>query len=180
MTESEGCKRQESRDDTFKTVSSEARHSLLSFDQMSEWFKLDNNPWIIRGYRPISHSTRVSFRSWWYLHNETVNIYTHLLPAVTFLLGELYILNYLTGRYSRVTSTDLVVFSFFMLTATICYSFSALYHTLMNHSYAMNHFCHRLDMLGIGTFIAGDMVLGVYLIFWCETALRNMYWSMVS
>lgn len=122
----------------------------------------------------------MSFRSWWYLHNETVNIYTHLLPAVTFLLGELYTLHYLTGKYSRVTSTDLVVFSIFMLTATLCYSLSALYHTLMNHSYAINHFCHRLDMLGIGSFIAGDMILGIYLIFWCETTLRNVYWSMVS
>jgi adiponectin receptor len=51
---------------------------------------------------------------------------------------------------------------------------------LMNHSYTVDHFCHRLDMLGIGIFIVGDIVLGVYIIFRCETTLRNIYWSMVS
>jgi adiponectin receptor len=89
-------------------------------------------------------------------------------------------LQYLAGKYPRVTSSDFIAFSFFILTATICYVFSALYHTLMNHSYTVDRFCHRLDMLGIGIFIVGDIILGVYIIFWCETTLRNIYWSMVS
>ncbi|KAH7016044.1 hemolysin-III related-domain-containing protein [Microdochium trichocladiopsis] len=156
------------------------RPALLSFDEMPEWFQHDNNQWILHGYRPISGSFRASFRSWWYLHNETVNIYSHLIPAVVFLLGEWYILQDLAGKYSRVTSTDFVAFSFFMLTATICYAFSALYHTLMNHSYTVDHLYHRLDMLGIGIFIVGDIILGVYIIFWCETTLRNIYWSMIG
>jgi hypothetical protein len=29
-------------------------------------------------------------------------------------------------------------------------------------------------------FILGDLVLGIYLVFWCESLLRNIYWSMVS
>ena len=156
------------------------RPTLLSFDEMPQWFQDDNNEWVIRGYRPISDSVRVSFRSWRYLHNETVNIYTHLIPAFVFLFGEWYILQYLAARYSRVISVDFVAFSCFMLTATICYASSAVYHTLMNHSYAVDHLCHRIDMAGIGIFITGDIILGVYIIFWCETALRNLYWSMVS
>ena len=156
------------------------RQVLLSFDEMPQWFQDDNNEWVLQGYRPISDSVRASFRSWWYLHNETVNIYSHLIPAVVFLLGEWYIIQYLAGEYSRVTNTDFVAFSCFMLTATVCYAPSALYHTLMNHSYTVDHFCHRLDMAGIGIFIIGDIVLGVYIIFWCETTLRNIYWSMVS
>jgi adiponectin receptor len=67
-----------------------------------------------------------------------------------------------------------------MITATTCYTFSALYHTLMNHFYTVDHFWHRLDMLGIGIFIVGDIILGIYLIFWYETTQRNIYWSMVS
>ena len=156
------------------------RPRLLSFHEMPQWFQKSNNKWVRRGYRPPSNSVRASFRSWWYLHNETVNIYSHLIPAVAFLFGEWYVLQYLAGEYPRVSSTDFVAFSCFMLTATICYASSALYHTLMNHSYTMDHFCHRLDMAGIGLFITGDIVLGIYIIFWCETTLRNIYWSMVS
>jgi adiponectin receptor len=154
--------------------------SLLSFDELPKWFQDDNNRLIYRGYRPISDSFPECFCSLSRLHNETFNIYSHLIPAIVFFLGEWYILQYLAGKYPRVTSTDLVAFSSFMLTATICYASSALYHTLMNHSYTVDHFCHRLDMLGIGTFITGDIVLGVHIIFWCETTLRNVYWSMVS
>ncbi|KAK8147383.1 hypothetical protein G3M48_001743 [Beauveria asiatica] len=131
--------------------------TLLSFDEMPEWFQHDNNKWILHGYRPISGSARASFRSWCHLPNETVNIYSHLIPAIVFFLGEWFILQYLASKYPRVTSTDFVAFSFFILAATLCYAFSALYHTLMNHSCAVDHFCHRLDMLVfIGLCVRGD------------------------
>lgn len=159
--------------------SGSGRRALLSFDEMPGWFQHENNQWILEGYRPISGSARVSFRSWRYLHNETANIYSHLIAAVVFFFGEWFIVQYLTSKY-RVTNTAYVAFSVFMITATICYAFSALYHTLMNHSSTVDQFWHRLDMLGIGIFIVGDIVLGVYIIFWCETMLRNIYWSMVS
>lgn len=179
--EPEASKRRAMEGDAFRSGSGGARRpTLLSFDEMPQWFQDDNNKWILHGYRPISGSTRASFRSWCYLHNETVNIYSHLIPAVVFLFGEWYLLRYLAGKYSKIDSADFLAFSSFIITATTCYAFSALYHTLMNHSYAVDHFWHRLDMLGIGIFIVGDIILGVYLIFWCETTLRIIYWSMVS
>lgn len=147
---------------------------------MPQWFRDDNNKWILHGYRPISGSSRASFRSSFYLHNETVNIYSHLIPAVVFLLGEWYILQYLAGKYTGISSADFFAFSCFMISAATCYASSALYHTLMNHSHAMDHFWHRVDMLGIGVFIVGDILLGIYLIFWCETTLRTIYWSTVG
>jgi adiponectin receptor len=66
------------------------------------------------------------------------------------------------------------------LTAVTCLSLSTTYHTLMNHSQHMEHFCLLLDMLGIVIFILGDLVLGIYIVFWCEPLPRNIYWSMVS
>jgi adiponectin receptor len=179
--EPEARKGREMEDYASGTGSGESgRSTLLSFVEMPEWFQRDNNPWILNGYRPISDSILASVRSLGSLHNETFNIYSHFIPAIVFFLGEWYILQYLAGKYPRLTSTDSVVFSIFMLTASTCYASSALYHTLMNHSYTVDHFCHRLDMLGIGIFIVGDIVLGVYIIFRCETTLRNIYWSMVS
>ncbi|KAM0668939.1 hypothetical protein MY8738_002783 [Beauveria namnaoensis] len=75
------------------------RPALLSFDKMPEWFRHDNNQWVLHGYGPISGSAPASFRSWRHLHNETVNIYSHLIPAVVFLLGEWFILQYLNSKY---------------------------------------------------------------------------------
>jgi adiponectin receptor len=160
---------------------SKARHPvLLSFDEMPEWFHRESNQWILHSYRPISGSVHASFYSWLYMHNETVNIYSHLIPAVLFLLGEWHIQQYLVSRYSGVTSTDFIAFSIFVLTAVTCLSLSAIYHTLLNHSKHVEHLCLRLDMLGVVIFILGDLILGVYIIFWCEPLPRNIYWSMVS
>lgn len=170
----------ESTSDTSSKVGEAGRPVLLSFDEMPEWFRHESNQWVLHGYRPISGSTLVSISSWSYIHNESVNIYTHLIPAVFFLLGEWYIQQYFASRYSGVTGADLIAFSIFMLTAATCLSLSATYHTLMNHSRHMEHFCLKLDMLGVVIFILGDLVLGIYMVFWCEPVPRNLYWSMVS
>jgi adiponectin receptor len=179
LKERNSCKRREMAAESCKSDETQ-RGTLLSYDELPEWYRRDNNQWILHHYRHISNSVGASFRSWCYLHNETINIYSHLVPAIIFLFGEWRISQHLTASHPEVTNADLVALSMFMLPATVCYTFSALYHTLMNHSCAMNQFCHRLDMLGIGIFIVGDIVLGIYLIFWCETTPRNLYWFMVS
>lgn len=155
-----------------------ARKVLLSFHELPEWHQ--DNEYILHGYRPISGSAQVSFRSWLYIHNESVNIYSHLIPAIVLLLGEWYILEYLTTRYSRTTSADHFVFVFFLLTAVICLGLSATYHTLMNHSYAIEQLWLRLDLVGIVVLILGDFISGIYMVFWCEPLQRKIYWSMVS
>ena len=157
----------ESISDTTSKAGKAGRPVLLSFDEMPEWFRHESNQWILYGYRPISGSAHASFCSWSYIHNESANIYSHLIPAGFFLLGKWYIQQYFASRYSRVTGADFVVFSIFMLTAVTCLSLSAMYHTLMNHSQHVEHFCLRLDMLGVVIFILGDLVLGIYMAFWC-------------
>lgn len=166
--------------DTTAKVGKAGRPVLLSFDEMPEWFRRESNPWILRGYRPISGSAHASFCSWSYIHNESVNIYSHLIPAVLFLLGEWYMQQYLASRYPGFTSADFIAFSIFVLTAVTCLSLSATYHTLLNHSQHVEQLCLRLDMLGVVIFILGDLVLGIYMVFWCEPLPRNIYWSMVS
>ena len=90
---------------------------------MPEWFQREFNRWILHGYRPISGSAHASFCSLSYIHNESVNIYSHLIPAVFFLLGDLCTLQHLAGRYYGVTIADFIAFSIFMVTAVICLSY---------------------------------------------------------
>lgn len=154
------------------------RKVLLPIGQLPSWHQ--DNKFILHGYRPISGSARLSFRSWSYIHNESVNIYSHLIPAVVFLLGEWYILQYLTSRYSHITGVDIFIISFFLLTAVICLGLSTTYHTLMNHSREVDQFWLRFDLVGIVVLTLGDFVSGIYMIFWCEPLERRIYWSMVS
>ncbi len=157
---------------------SRARKVLISFDQLPEWHQ--DNEYILHSYRPISGSALVSFCSWLYIHNESVNIYSHLIPAIVFLLGEWYVLEYLRSRYANITGSDFFIFGFFLLTAVICLGLSTTYHTLMNHSYGVEQLWLRLDLVGIVVLTLGDFVSGIYMVFWCEPLQRTIYWSMVS
>ncbi|KAJ6117805.1 hemolysin-III family protein [Penicillium sp. IBT 18751x] len=170
----------ESITDTASEAGKAGSSVLLSLDEMPKWFHRGANHGIIRGYRRISGSASDSLWSWSYIHNESVNIYSHLIPAVFFLLGEWHIQQYLASRYPGVTDADCKAFSIFMLTAVTCLSLSVTYHTLMNHSQHVEHLCLQLDMLGVVIFILGDLFLGVYMAFWCETLPRNIYWSMIG
>lgn len=109
-----------------------------------------------------------------------MNIYSHLIPAVVFLLGEWYILEYLTSRYSDITGTDFFIFTFFLLTAVLCLGLSATYHTLMNHSSEVEQLWLRFDLVGIVILTLGDFVSGIYMVFWCEPLQRKIYWSMIG
>ncbi|KAL5042081.1 hypothetical protein BDW71DRAFT_200870 [Aspergillus fruticulosus] len=124
--------------DTISKAGKARRPVPLSFDEMPEWFQC---------------SAHASFYSWLYMHNETVNIYSHLIPAVLFLLGDWRIQQYLASRYSGFTSTDFIAFSIFVLTATCWVLWFSFWATL-----SWEHI----------------------LFFWCEPLPRNIYWCMVN
>lgn len=150
---------------------------LLSYDEIPKWHQ--DNEFIRHGYRPESRSIRACFASWLYMHNETVNIYSHLLPGIIFLIGKGVIYKYFQDRYSMSTIGDRLIFAFFLLTAATCLGLSATYHTLMNHSADVSHLWLRFDFVGIIVLTLGDFVSGIYMVFYCEPDLQKIYWTMV-
>lgn len=156
----------------------EACNVLLSFNQLPKWHQ--DNEFILHGYRSISGSGWISFRSWLYIHNESVNIYSHLVPTIIFLLSEWYLLQYLNSQYSYITSLDIFIFSFFIITVIICLGLSTTYHTLMNHSSNIEKLWLQFDLVGIVILILGIFISGIYMVFWCEPLERKLYWLMVS
>lgn len=177
------CTERENGDGSLQILSNilspgKTRKVLLSYDQLPDWHQ--DNEFILHGYRPISSSAWISFHSWFYVHNESINIYSHLIPAIIYLLGEWYILQHIISKYSNISSSDIFIFGFFLATAIICLALSATYHTLMNHSYNIERLWLQFDLVGIILLILGDFISGIYMIFWCEPLQRKIYWSMVS
>lgn len=154
-----------------------ARKKLVTYDEIPAWYR--DNEYIRDGYRPVSGSAWLSFASWFYIHNESMNIYTHLFPAIAFLLGAWYVVDYLHSNYTDVTAVDSLMLVFFLLTATTCLGLSTTYHTLINHSFAVETFWLRLDFIGIVLLTVGSFVSGIYVAFWCEPVQRRTYWTMV-
>ena len=160
-----------------KAVAQKAKQKLLSYHQISAWYQ--HNEHILHHYRPESGSAAVCFHSWGYLHNETFNIFSHLLPSIAAVILELLAFIYFTYIYPDATVRDRLVLAFFLLTAATCLGLSATYHTMMNHSNDVCHFWLRLDFVGIVILTLGDFVSGIYLVFYCEPQQQKIYWTMV-
>jgi adiponectin receptor len=115
-----------------------------------------------------------------YLHNETVNIWTHLLGSITAILTSIYLYKSLKPRYDSANQEDMVVFSCFFFGAASCLGMSATFHTICNHSPEVARWGNQLDYLGIVCLIWGSFIPSIYYGFEGEEGLRNWYWSMVS
>ncbi|KAF2766435.1 HlyIII-domain-containing protein [Teratosphaeria nubilosa] len=141
---------------------------------------LQDNHYIHSGYRPQSNSYRKSAMSLGYLHNETINIYSHLLGAITAAITAAWMYTTIRPRFHLADDKDVMVFSCFFLGAMACLGMSATYHTTSNHSEAVAKFGNRLDYIGIVFLIWGSFIPSIYYGFSAEPALVNLYWTMIS
>ncbi|KAL8675942.1 MAG: hypothetical protein Q9186_007488 [Xanthomendoza sp. 1 TL-2023] len=151
---------------------------LLPYHQIPTWHQ--DNEYVLSGYRPESKSTYLCFASWTYRHNETANIFSHFIPSMVSLACQAIIPRVLATKYPNSTIGDRLIFAFFFLSASVCLGMSATYHTLMNHSATVSNLWLRLDYVGIVILTLGDLVSGIYLVFYCEPTLQKVYWTMIS
>ena len=75
---------------TVKSTESKAeKKALLFWDDLPVWRR--DNGFIHSGYRQNRPSYLHSFGSLFYLHNQSVNIWTHLVGAITTVAGSIYL-----------------------------------------------------------------------------------------
>jgi len=152
---------------------------IVLWDNLPHWQR--DNQFIIRGYRKASNSYTQCFASLGYLHNETVNIYTHLVASLAFALLAPSFYNTLVSShdYGQASKEDLHVFACFFTGVIFCLGMSATYHALSNHSEAVHKLGNKLDYLGIILLIWGSFVPSIYYGFGCHPQWINTYWTMV-
>ncbi|KAJ9632353.1 hypothetical protein H2203_000758 [Taxawa tesnikishii (nom. ined.)] len=142
-------------------VKQDAKRLLtVLWSELPSWQQ--DNHYITSGYRPESNSYRLSASSLSYLHNETVNIYTHLIGAVIALIGSGVLYHSLRARYEHATREDVYVFSCFFLGAVAC---------LDREPARLRRYC----CLDLGSFIPS-----IYYGFSAERGLINIYWIMIT
>ncbi|KAG8161625.1 hypothetical protein KVR01_008612 [Diaporthe batatas] len=151
---------------------------LLLYDELPEWAK--DNEHIHSGWRPETNSYLECIKSMLYVHNETGNIYSHLLAAVWMVLLGMWWSFYARDHYPATGSDDAVVFFLFFLGGTVCYLLSTAYHVFSNHSQATHQFCLKLDFLGILTVTAGCFPPGLWYTFPCVSREVKLTWITVN
>ena len=120
-----------------------------------------DNPHLLTGYRPVRASVRACLRSVlpWPVHNETVNIWTHLLGAVAAagcLWGEAQ--RWMCGD----GGDDALFLALYLAGAVAVLGGSAVAHTMFCHSESVCAGCLRADYACIALYLAG----------WCAAALH--------
>ncbi|KAL5114279.1 hypothetical protein ACEQ8H_007848 [Pleosporales sp. CAS-2024a] len=172
--------------DTLEKAAATTKHVEKKLEQKLTilWHHLPawqrDNHYIISGYRPASNSYSRCLASLLYLHNESVNIYTHLLGSLFFFLSSLALYHALQSRYESATSEDVYAFGCFFLGAVACLGMSATYHTISNHSHAVAVWGNQLDYAGIVLLIWGSFVPVLYYAFQGERELMRRYWAMIT
>ena len=159
-----------------KTVNLPKR-DLLSFASLPQW--ATDNEYIHTGYRQISNSYLESFRSCFYVHNETGNIYSHLLAALWMMVLPAILYPRANERYPDANKDDWTVFGLFFVGGILCYSFSVAYHVFTNHSQKVHNLCLRLDLFGITTVTAGCFPPGMWYTFPCADRSTKIFWISV-
>ena len=139
-----------------------------------------DNHFVISGYRPASNSYQKSAASLFYLHNESVNIWTHLLGALAAILTSGILYKELLARYHTATTDDVLVFACFFAGAAACLGMSATYHAISNHSHEVSRFGNKLDYLGIVFLIWGSFIASIFYGFQEDIALIRGYWAMIT
>jgi len=164
---------------TGKQIEEKLEQKLILFwDELSLWQQ--DNHYIHSGYRAQSNSFLRSWKSLGYLHNETVNIYTHLIGALLAAASAILLYKELEPRYETATHEDVYVFSCFFAGVITCLGMSGTYHTIQNHSHEVAVWGNKLDYLGIVFLIWGSFIPVLYYGFREEPELRRTYWAMVS
>ncbi|KAG0048050.1 hypothetical protein BGZ83_006938 [Gryganskiella cystojenkinii] len=151
---------------------------LCSWAELPPWMK--DNPAILTGYRRPTFSYRHALISLGYLHNESVNIWSHLLGAVAFLIVAPISYFKIIGVLDTIAWTDVAVFYAFMLGAIICLSMSASFHTFCCHSEVVSSQWNRCDYVGIVFLIVGSFYPAIFYGFYCHKTFQIMYISLIS
>ncbi|CAE6438966.1 unnamed protein product [Rhizoctonia solani] len=150
-----------------------AQPLLLKFDALPAW--MQDNAFILSGYRRPQYSWSGCARSvFGYLHNESVNIHTHLFGAL-WLLYILVNVGKTQAGYTTLTWHDPVGFGLGLLAGVFCLGASALYHTSTCHSPAVSRRCNALDYSGIIVLTVGSFYPCLHYGFYCDYHLQVIY-----
>lgn len=165
--------------ETAKNIERRVETSLtVLWDDLPSWQQ--DNHYIKSGYRPATSSFQKSFASLGYIHNESVNIYSHLIGAVVFTLSGFLLYAIIKPRYASAEIADVLAFSCFFAGAASCLGMSGTYHTISNHSPTVAKFGNKLDYLGIVSLITGSVIPGIYYGLYCHPHLFEFYCTVVS
>ncbi|KAF0682773.1 hypothetical protein As57867_024994, partial [Aphanomyces stellatus] len=139
---------------------------------------LGENHYIRSGYR-VHYSTSDCIHSLFELHNETWNVWTHVVGSLAF--ATLLAMELVTGMG---TLDGLYVerwpLCLYLGSVSVCFALSATYHLMYVQDAATASVYLRLDYAGILVLIFGGAVPMLHITFSCSPPLQTFYVGLAS
>lgn len=139
-----------------------------------------------RVFRPTTKSTAYCFKSWFFIHYDFLNIWSHVIPGFAFFLVTLKLVleetkTVVTGhtpstlelsmQAMNITAQgrllDAILYPMYTGSATLTLGCSALYHTYACHSQNMYRCTLALDFAGIVVLTLGSYLPVLYYTYYC-------------
>ncbi len=153
---------------------------LYKIDEVDEYQR--HNPYIRSGYRH-KLDWLSCLLSTFSVHNETVNIWTHLLGFVFFcglLVRDLLLVPSHLQLLEKIALSDLLVLAGVLVCYQACMVLSSVFHTFTCHSQRVSERCLSLDLVGITLALLATYLSGIYYAFWCQPSWRDFHLAMVG
>ena len=149
-------------------------NEYLSYDEIPDWYK--DNKYILTKYRNTNRGFKYYLFSIFKLHNETLNIWTHLIGSILFIAIGIYTnFHFNLKRYwSQYICINLYIVSIFLT-----FLFSSLMHTFYPHNSDMCKKLQKLDYIGINIQIFSSMATFIYFAFYCERMIQIIYYLLI-
>ncbi|KEG11739.1 adiponectin receptor protein 1 [Trypanosoma grayi] len=138
---------------------------------------LKENPYILTGYR-AQYTTGMCIRSFFALHNETVNIWTHGIGFLVFVLLSLVLFTTVLLTHEYLAHT--FVYGIFCFGCLMCMACSTTYHLFLGHrNQLLSLVAQQLDYYGISVLIVVSFLPPLYIGFYCEPFFRAIYMTAI-
>ncbi|XP_076441095.1 membrane progestin receptor alpha-like [Babylonia areolata] len=121
------------------------------------------DPYTLTGYRLSNQPWSYYIASLWWVHNETVNVWTHLIGCVLLVVHAVY----LGMRLDRFRDSRAGLMVVFALTCFFCNLFSSLAHLLHTKSAKHHYVLFFVDYAGVSIYNFGS---GTDALYSCSTA----------
>lgn len=142
-------------------------------------FYVRTNEYILRGYRTNCSSFKNIFKSLFYIHNESVNVWSHIIGSLFVVLFFFYIIK--LASLLEYNNNDISVYletwplHAFLLCALFCLTASSCYRLMGIYSEKLYNILHRLDYAGISILISGSCYPAIFYFFYTSPNIRNLY-----
>ncbi len=119
---------------------------------------------ILDGYLDVEHVDNACFSILFGLHNETINIYTHLIPFTLIVIKE-----------CLWWSEDVNMLNLYGMAMALCFLSSSYYHIGCCRQPSNYRWYLQIDFFGIFCGFFASVLAGVSCYYSCHGLLRNIY-----